>query len=236
MIEAAGHRILHLDEPIQLPLHLVEEVRLAVPALGDVELPVSKRQGECSVCVQQIDDDSRGKGRVLAVIARVVPALRHVMNHATRSELRRHVTGMAEPAREAFGVGLDDRDSLPLVVVIPRGAAKQRLVGRPANVKRRRVVHSRRIHVHVVLARSTEAGEVGFQHLLAGHALVVIGYECQLPFVGREIVGGPANLERGSHIGGQHLAPPGNQGVFLGQGKIPDLVDLDGGEAVLRVR
>ena len=234
VVEATRLAVLHLQKPVQLPLHLVEHVGLAVAALGDVRV-VAEDVRKHAVGIEQVHDRGGRERRVLAVVARVVPALRHVPDGAGRAHAGGHVGGVAEAAGEALGERLLDGDALALVEEVAHRVAQRRLVEAPADLERRRGVDASRVHHHVVLAGPPQSAEVRAQHFLARHELLEGVDQPQRAAVGDGVVHRAAHLEPRADVGGERLGEVGDVRVLLAEREVAYLVHADGGRARLAV-
>ncbi len=99
-VRQAHHRqhravvVLHAHQPVQPPLHLVEQVGHAVAGFGNIEV-VGPDLRLFGIGAEQRDDIGRGPVRVLVVIAGIEPA-------AVQVALGRFVVGLAVKARFAI--------------------------------------------------------------------------------------------------------------------------------------
>ena len=80
-------RVLHALHPIELPLHLVEEIRHAVSGLGQIPIVVRPSRGVEIEAVDEVLDCLRCGHDILTIVARIVPPAVHVHRRLTVDDL-----------------------------------------------------------------------------------------------------------------------------------------------------
>ena len=160
---------------VELPAHLVEHVRHAVAPLGDAQRAVGQRvrrpRAQCAlVQAEQLRDGDAAVDHVLALVARVVPAARHVERVVAGPAVvqvdaggRRRVARREARDRAVAAVGGD----VDVTGGAPVAGAEQRLVDRDAAALA--VEHDEGVDAQVVveaLSHSERVGRrsVGLQH------------------------------------------------------------------------
>ncbi len=154
VVRHSGQRLsvrhLHLQQELQLPAGLVEDVGHLVAALGDVERTVAELRGlpgagvqRALVGAEQLPGGDAAVDDVLAVISGVVPAAGDVEGVVAHAGLAGHL-GVAPVGRRAHVSGgaavagaesVADRGAAALRVVVLRGVQTQPLVGGRADVE-----------------------------------------------------------------------------------------------------
>ncbi len=183
--ERLARRHHHAQHPLHLPARLVEEIRLAVLVLDvisswhvpEILRVVPEVLGALVLVLQEPHGDA-GVDHVLAVIARVVPAARHVERVAALGlrpaghALVAGVPGRPRPLGAA-GVGHGDLEAAPLVVEEREGVVLELPVHVVADVERQALV----LHDHelVALARRLEGREVDELQELPGGLVLAEG-------------------------------------------------------------
>jgi len=172
---ALGH--LHLEQELELPAGLVEQVGDPVPPLGDVHGPIRERAGrlaEVPRALVEVEERPSRHGavdHVLAVVPGVVPATRHVERVVAAGGRRAgnllvgEVAGGTSESRLAR-VRHGDLDAGAVVEEIRQGVVLQRAVDAGADREGAAALLPDR--QHVAATGRLERGEVDDVHPVAG--------------------------------------------------------------------
>src|SRR5580765_5268891 len=131
---------LHLQKPIQLPTHFVEQIGYSITTLGDVQRAVCEQTGVKVIGVEQRHDGAGRRRHVTTVIARVPPSAAGIdpmmaVNTASVAQQRQRLVVLSMPDT---GDWINHINSRALQVQPPAGHHRKPLVDVSADCEGKR--------------------------------------------------------------------------------------------------